>query len=172
MIITTFIHTLTRVNPCWPSQPVTWALSRLTTKMSFKTMIITIFIFTLTWVNLNWPSWSMTGALAWVDHQIKAMIIITFILCWSNSTRVGPPNTWLGPYPRSTLKLGFKIMIIIIHVLILTRVNDQPHSWLKPCLRSTLELSFKTMIIIIFIFIQTWVNPIHNPGFAPGQPSC
>jgi hypothetical protein len=44
MIITTFIHMLIRVNSCWPSRPVTWALPWSFLKLGFKTLIIDIFI--------------------------------------------------------------------------------------------------------------------------------
>jgi len=92
---------------------------------------------------------------------------------------------WLMPFPKLTLKLNFKIIIITIFILCWpgsTHVDSSdmwlgpypgliPESsfktmiiitfflcWLESCLESTTELSFKSIITTTFIFMLTQVN--------------
>jgi len=153
MIITTFIHALTRVIPCWTFWPMTWAMPRSASKLGFKTMIIT-FILTLTWVNLYWPVWFVNRTLPMANPQIKFYNYdnnyFYFIL-----TQVDLSDMWSELYLGSTSESGFKTMIITTFVLTLTRINDQTYSWLGPCPVSTFKLGFKAMIITTFIFTLT-----------------
>jgi len=80
IIITIFIHTLTRVNSCWPSWLVTWALPRSTPVSGFKIMIITTFILTLIQVDPLGP-WLKPYPRLTPESSFKTMIIITFMLC-------------------------------------------------------------------------------------------
>jgi hypothetical protein len=124
MIIITFIYTLTRVNPYWPSQPMTQALPQSTPELDFKNMIIIIFLslhglgssrvdpsdlwpesclgLTLLIYDpslaLGWPFWSMTRVLPWVDPQIKFLNYdnnhFYFILTRVNSNLLSWHVTW------------------------------------------------------------------------------
>jgi len=132
---------------------------------------------------VGWSSWNMTRALPRVDPWSGSYSYDNndFYLCWTRSTRVDPSKMRSRPYPGSTFESGFKTMIIIILVLMLTRVEGQLHLWPGACPRLTPESGFKTTIIIIFILTLNRVNwPMTRastsdsdlnqwPGLCPGS---
>jgi len=127
MIIITFIYTLTRVNPYWPSQPMTQALSQSTPELDFKNMIIIVFLSLhgLGSTRVDPPNlWPESYLGLTLKSSFKIMIITTFILFWLGSTQIYSPDTWPEPYSRSTTESGFKTMIIIIFIFKLTWVNQ------------------------------------------------
>ena len=54
---------------------------------------------------------------------LYSFIYIYIYMIFFRSTHVDPPDTWLRSYHRSTLKLSFKIIIIIIFIYTLTWIN-------------------------------------------------
>jgi hypothetical protein len=111
-------------------------------------------------IGVGWSSWHETRALPWVDPWSGSYSYDNnhFYLCWTGSTQVNPSKMRPRPYPGSTFESGFKTMIIIILILMLTRVKGHLHLWPRPCPRLTLESDFKIMIIIIFILMLNRVN--------------
>jgi hypothetical protein len=136
----------------------------------------------LTWVNLL-DSWLRLYFELTPKSNFKTIIITTFILYWSKSTRIDPLDTWSRSYPESTHKLSFKIIIIIIFILMLTWVNGHFNLCPESYPKSTFKLNFKIIIIITFsIRIKVVIIIILKPNFigfafdqwlsfAPDRPS-
>ena len=58
------------------------------------------------------------------QNEVAYILLYIYIyMIFFRSTHVDPPDTWLRSYHRSTLKLSFKIIIIIIFIYTLTWIN-------------------------------------------------